>query len=164
MSLRERTLRPLQWRAVALGSAVEVVAVAVGLFVPLAPGVLDTGVVLLLSMGLPGGFVAGQRAGDGWRRGAVHGGLVGVVGGLVFAPALWATLYGLVPRARDSAFWGLNYVLATSGVVPPGLVETYGRLVVVLLAALGALLVVVEGVVAGVAATRYPAVVFERRG
>jgi hypothetical protein len=76
------------------------------------------GVVLLLSTGLFGRFVAGRFASDGWRTTAVHGRVVGAIGGLVFALTLWLSMNYVIPRASYSAFWGINYFTATNGLLP----------------------------------------------
>lgn len=142
----------IRWEPLVLGSAVELAMLGVGLLVSLPSEIMWLGVVVLLSTGFLGGYVAGQLSADGWRTNALYGGFAGAVGGVVYAPTLWFSMNNVIPRASYSAFWGLNYFTATSNLLPRLFVASHGDLVVGGLAVGGGILFVLEGIIAGGAA------------
>ena len=144
----------IRWEPLVLGSAVELVMLGVGLLVSLPSEIIWLGVVVLLSTGFFGGYVAGQFTAEEWQTNALYGGLVGAIGGVVYAPTLWFSMNNVIPRASYSAFWGINYFTATSDLLPRSFVASSGELVVGGLAVGGALLFILEGIVAGGAAPR----------
>ena len=96
------------------------------------------GVVLLLSIGFVGGFIAGRFPSDGWRTTAVHGGVGGAIGGLVFALTPWLSMNYVIPRP-------VQRILGNQLLHPHQLVEAYGKLLTVGLASFGGVLLAVEG-------------------
>ncbi|WP_049972172.1 hypothetical protein [Haladaptatus cibarius] len=136
-------------KAVGAGVLVELLAVAVGATLPLPPDVRIAAALALLTVGLVGGYVAGRVAGGNWRDGIRHGLFAGVVGGIALALVLGYTM--ATPGSEVGALWGLNYLIATSG-IPTDLAAVYDRQLGILFPALAALLVAIEGAVAGGAA------------
>jgi hypothetical protein len=148
----------VHWKAVTYGATVELILIAGGLLVSVPENLLWAAVLTLLAAGIIGGFVAGRFVETNWLSAAFHGVVVGMIGGLVFIPALWLSMNYVIPRAPYSAFWGINYFTATSGVFPREFVTRYDRLIALGLAVGGGLLIAVEGVIASVAATDPPVV------
>lgn len=103
------------------------------------------GALVLASVGLIGGSVAGGLA-DGSRRSrTVHGGLCGSLGGFVFAVWLY---YTLVADLYLGAFYGLAYAVATVG-IPPEIAAQYDALLPIAFGVGGVVLYTIEGALAG---------------
>jgi hypothetical protein len=119
--------------AVAFGVLIEILAILIANFVSLPEAIIWVGVVLALTTGLVGGFVAGTFAIGGWQTRAVHGLLTGLIGGLLFGVTLWFSMSLAIPRADHSAFWGINYALATH---PIGDTSFHGYILAILLCCL----------------------------
>ncbi|SIR81519.1 hypothetical protein SAMN05421858_3904 [Haladaptatus litoreus] len=136
-------------KAVGAGVLVELFAVAVGATLPLPPDVRITAALALLTVGLVGGYVAGRVADGNWRDGIRHGLFAGIVGGFALALVLGYTM--ATPGSEVGALWGLNYLIATSG-IPTDLAAVYDQQLGILFPAIAGLLVAIEGAVAGGAA------------
>ncbi|WP_227357005.1 hypothetical protein [Haladaptatus salinisoli] len=139
----------MRLEAVGAGVLIQLLAVLVGATIPLPRSVRVTAALALLMTGLAGGYTAGWFAGGDWRDGLLHGLLASAVGGGVFAVVLRHTM--TTPGSEVGAFWGLNYLIATSG-IPSELAATYDAQLAVVLPALAGLLFALEGALAGGAA------------
>lgn len=116
-------------RAIALGVVAQWLhVVALYAATPLEGALLGS-CLLVLSTGLVGGLVAGDRAGPPAVRSGRHGLVAGVVGGAAAATVFWWTT--ATPGAPRGAFWSLAKLVATAPI--PGL-GSHGDLVVALLA------------------------------
>lgn len=143
------------WRAVGAGTAVQVSGVVLGVIVPLSTDVMWVAALLMLNVGLAGGYAAGRLSEDGWRTGARNGLVSGLIGGVVFAVTLWATMGNVIDRASHSVFWGLNYAIAvTLGPLLGPLAARVDPYVPIVFGALGAGFMMAEGWIAGAAAPR----------
>lgn len=135
------------WRAIAVGGGIEIVYLtALAGLGTLAREAVWGSVLLLGATGFVGGGVAGALSSGSWRDSARHGLLAGSVGGGYFAALFWYLMMSL--DTPMGAFWSLAYIIATHP-LPGAFGTTYGALVVLTLAALGALVIAVEGYVAG---------------
>ncbi|WP_435157207.1 hypothetical protein [Haladaptatus sp. DFWS20] len=135
--------------AVGAGVLVELLAVAVGATLPLPPELRITAALALLTVGLAGGYVAGRVAGGNWRDGIRHGLFAGVIGGGALALVLGYTM--VTPGSEVGALWGLNYLIATSG-LPSEFAAMYDQQLAILVPAVVGLLLAIEGALAGGAA------------
>jgi hypothetical protein len=139
--------------AVALSVLIEILAILIANFVSLPEAIIWVGVVLVLTTGLIGGFVAGTFAIGGWQTRAVHGLLTGLIGGLLFGVTLWFSMSLAIPRADHSAFWGINYALATHPIGGHQFSWLYtGNTLMLPIIFLPVILFAAEGYIAGVAA------------
>lgn len=119
-------------KAVGIGGSLTVLAVTVGGVVPLPRAAVWPAVAALLGTGLLGGFVTGTLA-DGPRRyRARHGFASGVIGGVAFGTLLWYTM--TTTGAPEGVFDGINYLVATSGVLSPASAARYDAAIPVALA------------------------------
>jgi hypothetical protein len=133
--------------AVGIGGGVVVLAVVVGGLVPDLRGAAWIGVFTLLTTGLLGGFVAGALAGGSQRNRAIHGLASGIVGGIAFGAVLWYTMR--TPGAPEGIFYGISYIVATSGVLSPATAARYDALIPVVLALCGVLAFALCGTAGG---------------
>ena len=147
--------RRLAWVAILTGVGVELVAVAVGLLLPLSSGgeVRTFLALALLNVGLLGGAVTGLLLDGSWRSNARHGLVTGAIGGGAFAVALYLTVTNAVPVARNTGFWKIHFVVATEVPTPSWMVVRYGQFVVAGIALLVATFVALEAAVAAAAVT-----------
>ncbi|WP_458186793.1 hypothetical protein [Haladaptatus sp. NG-WS-4] len=139
----------MRLEAVGAGVLVQLLAVLVGATIPLPRRIRVTAAVALLTVGLAGGYVAGWFAGGTWRDGVAHGLLAGMGGGVVLALVLHYTM--TTPGSEVGALWGLNYLIATSG-IPTQLAAEFDAELGVVIPALAGLLLALEGALAGGAA------------
>ncbi|WP_458209459.1 hypothetical protein [Haladaptatus sp. NG-SE-30] len=139
----------MRLEAVGAGVLVQLLAVLVGATIPLPQGLRVTAAIALLTVGLAGGYVAGLFAGGSWRDGVLHGLLAGALGGAVLALVLRFTM--TTPGSEVGALWGLNYLIATSG-IPTDLAAEFDAHIAVVVPALAGLLFTLEGALAGGAA------------
>ncbi len=133
--------------AVGIGGGVVVLAVVVGGIVPDLRDAAWVGVLTLLTTGLVGGFVAGVLAGGPKRNRMRHGLASGVVGGVAFGAVLWYTMR--TPGAPEGIFYGISYIVATSGVLSPATAARYDALIPVVLALCGVVAFALCGTVGG---------------
>lgn len=138
-------------QAVLGGVAVELAIVCAAMWISVPGAALPGTILLVLAGGVFGGVVVGSLSTGGWRSRLAAGSFVGTVGGLTFAVTLPATMMNLVPRARQSAFWGINYYLATSRVLSTEASAAYGDVVVILLGVLGGVVYLLGSVLGAVA-------------
>jgi hypothetical protein len=104
------------WRAIVAGSGVAIAASVVGFTVAIPGALWPLAVGTVLVVGFGCGVVAGRRSAGGWRSRARAGALAGVLGGIVLASVLWASMSNVLPRAEYSAFWLANSIIATNPV------------------------------------------------
>jgi len=152
--------RRLSWPPIALGVVAELLAIAVGLWIPLAsdPAVRTFLAIALLNVGVLGGGITGLVLSGPWRTNALHGAVTGVIGGAVFGVVLFGTVTNAVPSPRYAGFWTIHYLVATALPIPSWAVVRYGRLVVGGIAVLVGSFVAIEGSIAAgaVASPRDP--------
>jgi hypothetical protein len=104
------------WRAIVAGSGVALAAAVVGFTVAVPEALWPLAVGAVLAVGFGCGIVAGRRSAGEWRSRARAGALAGVLGGIVLASVLWASMSNVLPRAEYSAFWLLNDIIAANPV------------------------------------------------
>lgn len=134
-------------RAVGIGGGVIVLAITVSGVVPDLRGAAWVGALALLSTGLCGGFVAGALASGPRRTRTIHGLASGVVGGVAFGAVLWYTM--TTPGAPEGIFYGLSYLVATSGVLSPATAVRYDAVIPVVLAGVGCVAFALSGTIGG---------------
>jgi hypothetical protein len=139
----------MRLEAVGAGVLIQLLAVLAGATFSLPRSVRVTAALALLMAGLAGGYTAGWFAGGDWRSGLLHGFLAGGIGGGALALVLRHTM--TTPGSEVGALWGLNYLIATSG-IPSELAAAYDAQIAVVLPALLGLLFALEGALAGGAA------------
>jgi hypothetical protein len=103
-------------RAVVAGSGVALAAAVVGPTVAVPEALWPLAVGAMLAVGFGCGFVAGRRSAGRWHSRARTGALAGLLGGIVLASVLWASMSNLIPRVTYSTFWLLNSLIAANPV------------------------------------------------
>lgn len=103
------------------------------------------GVVVLTSISIVGGAVAGGLVGGSRRSRMVHGGLCGCFGGCVFAIWLY---YTLVANVYFGAFYGVAYTIATVG-IPSEFAARFDTFLPIAVGVGGVFLYTIEGALAG---------------
>jgi hypothetical protein len=106
----------VEWRAVTAGGGVALAAAVVGLTVAVPEALWPLAVGAVLAVGLGCGFVAGRRSAGRWHSRTHTGALAGILGGVVLASVLWASMSNALPRTTYSAFWVVNRIIATNPV------------------------------------------------
>jgi hypothetical protein len=134
-------------RAVGIGGGVVVFAIVVSGIVPDLRGAAWVGALALVSTGLLGGFVAGAVAGGSRRTRVIHGLASGVVGGVAFGAVLWYTM--TTPGAPEGVFYGISYIVATSGVLSPAMAARYDAVIPIALAGVGLVAFALGGAIGG---------------
>ncbi len=155
--MRDRILwvgrRVIRTRAIVFGVLVELVIICFANFIPLPSSIISVGILITLSAGLVGGFIAGTLTNGGWKARAMHGLVSGFIGGVAFGITLWFSMSLVIPRTDYSALWGINYILATNPIGIRQLPWLYtGNTLLVPLVLLSAILFAIEGYIAGGAA------------
>ena len=137
------------WTAVAVGASLQIAIVLVGATVPMLEETGVTGVLFLLLIGLPGGYLTGVLADGGWRGRAWYGLVSGSIGGFVLGATLWYTM--VTPGAPEGVLYELNYQIATIG-IPADFAATYDTQIPIVLGIGCMILLALEGTIAGGAA------------
>ena len=138
------------WRAVGAGSGVALAAAVVGFTIPVPEALWPLAGSTLLAVGFGCGFVAGRRSTGEWRSRTHTGALAGLLGGVVLAGVLWASMSNALPRTDYSAFWLVNRTIAATPVGIERFPWLYtGNTLLWPLLGLFACLFAVEGYVAG---------------